>query len=264
MHGSGRSQKHPIPIKEKEVSHMVTASKSPVPQPGENVEPEPLPAKDAELLAEVFDYADQIAAADSATDSVAMQKAAALEALYTSETWVAEWLEIKPAKPNAAGRPTEPNSRNRFNQWMAWRASKSNRKPLGANYTYRLLNARKVQTYFANWQKKSLTESAVRPIVWMLSRHYEDRIKEVEQIAIELANGAPITDKITRKAMSEWKKQNLGDRGVVKANREAKARNYRPKADAAFDQLMADDFELAKQFLKDCVAKMKRAAGESA
>lgn len=242
---------------------MVTAKsgKSPIPQPGDDVDPRPLSPQEQEWLDEIDDYADQIAAADSATDSVAMQKAAALEKLYQSETWVAEWLEIKPAKPNAAGRPTEPNSRNRFNQWLAFRASKSGRTPLGAAHTYRLLKARQVQSYLSHGRNKSLTERAIRPIAWMLSRHYEDRIKEVEQIALELANGGPITDKITRKAMSEWKKANLGDRGVTKANREAKARNYRPTADRAFDQLMLDDPAQAKQFLRDCVAKMKRAAG---
>lgn len=242
---------------------MVAAKpgKSPIPRPGENVEPKPLPGSEAILLDEVLDYFAQIKAKDDDLDSVSMQKATALEALYASETWVNEWLEIKPPKPNAIGRPIEPSSRNRFNEWMAWRAGKSGKTPPVARRTYQMLSAKRAQTFLKRVSTKSVTEKSLHPLGWMLSRNYEDRIPQVEAIAIELADGGPITEKIMRKAMSEWKKANLGDRGVSKANREAKARNYRPAADRAFDQLMLDDPAQAKQFLRDCVAKMKRAAG---
>ncbi len=246
---------------------MVTAkpTKSPIPRPGENVEPKPLSGPEALLLQEVFDYADEIHDADAAQDSFAMQRAKTIEALYVSETWVAEWLEIKPPKPNAVGRPVEPSSRNRFNEWLAWRASKSGRRTLQARRTYQLLNARKVQTYLHFSAKKDLPETAIRPIVWMLSRGYEDRIKDVERIALELADGKPVTAKITRKAMAEWKKQNLGTSGVTKANSEAKARNYRPQARQAFDRLMSDDPEQAREFVIECIEALKRATkGEAA
>lgn len=242
---------------------MVTAkpTKSPIPRPGENVDPEPLADDLRTAWLRNKECTLEEASAEAGADSISMEHAAALEVLYQSEAWVAEWLKIKPVKPNAAGRMYEPNSRNRFNQWMAWRASKEGWKPPRAAHTYRLLNARKVQHCLSRGVSSKMTERAIRPIAWMLTREYDERIKEVEQIAIELANGGPITDTITRKAMSEWKKANLGDRGVTKANREAKARNYRPTADRAFDQLMLDDVKQAEAFLEACLDKLERAKG---
>lgn len=242
---------------------MVTTkpTKSPIPRPGDDVDPAPLPADlmgDWELDKEIT---HEVESAEAGADARSMEHAAALEKIYLSEFWVAEWLEIKPPKPNAVGRPVEPNSRNRFNEWRAWRASKEGWKPLAARHTYQLLNARKAQSYLRNRAKNSLTESAIRPLTWMLSRHYEDRIPQVEALALELADGGPITDAVMRKAMSEWKKANLGDRGVTKANREAKARNYRPTADRAFDQLMLDDVKQAEAFLEACLDKLERAKG---
>jgi len=93
-------------------------------KPWENIDPSPLPDTDASLLAELYEYAEQIADADTRADSTSMEKAAKLEALYLSTAWSDEWSAAKPAKPDAVGRPPVPTSRNRFNEWMHWRAGK--------------------------------------------------------------------------------------------------------------------------------------------
>ena len=104
---------------------------NPILKPWENVDPSPLPDTDASLLAELYEYAEQIADADSRNDSSSMDKAAKLEALYLSTAWSDEWSAAKPAKPHdAVGRPVDPRSRNRFNEWMQWRAGKEHRHAL--------------------------------------------------------------------------------------------------------------------------------------
>ena len=243
---------------------MTTTKKTPPPKPGADVTPGALPETEAALLGEVLDYADAIASADSTLDTVAMRKAEALEALYLSPEWSAEWLAIKPVKPDAVGRPVDPTSRNRFNEWLAWRAEKSGRQSLAARYTYRLLNARTVYRYLAHGPNKSATERAIRPLSWMLTRGYAERIPEVERIAAALANGGPITDKIMRKALSEWKRDNLGGLGVRVANRKAKAANYRPTVENDFLLLLDQDAEEAKQFLLWAAERFKASAAVKA
>lgn len=239
------------------------ARTSPIPRPGENVDPKPLPADQAELLAEVFDDTERVKGADAAVDSTTMQTATALETIYTGELWVAEWLEVKPPKSNATGQVPKPNTRNRFNEWMVWRATKAGRTPPTARRTYQLLAAKRIEACLNHGTNSELTERALRPLAWMLTRRYEDRIPEVEAIAREFADGGPLTEKVMRAAMLEWKRIHLGTRGVAKANYSAKARNYRPKAARAFDQLMLDDPAQAREFLHECVDKLKRRGGEA-
>ncbi len=235
---------------------------SPIPRPGENVDPMPLPDDQAELLAEVLDDTERALNADRNVDATTMTTATALETIYTGELWVAEWLEVKPPKPNATGQVPKPNTRNRFSEWLVWRATKAGRTPPAARRTYQLLTAKRIEACLNHGTNGELTERALRPLAWMLTRRYDDRIPEVEAIARQFADGGPLTEKVMRAAMLEWKRVHLGSRGVSKANYSAKARNYRPKAARAFDQLMLDDPEQAREFLHECINKLQRAAGD--
>ncbi len=234
---------------------------SPIPRPGENVEPAPLAADQAELLAEVFEDTERALNADRNVDATTMTTATALETIYTGELWVAEWLEVKPPKPNATGQVPKPNTRNRFSEWLVWRATKAGRTPPAARRTYQLLAAKRIQAHLNHGTNGELTERALRPLAWMLTRRYEDRIPEVEAIARQFADGGPLTEKVMRAAMLEWKRVHLGSRGVARANYSAKARNYRPKAARAFDQLMLDDVTEAEAFLDECLTKLERRRG---
>ncbi len=233
--------------------------KAPNPRPWMDVDPEPLPESDAALLDEVLEYAAQIADGEKALDEIAMSKASALERLYRSQSWSDEWTAARPPKPNAVGRPVEPTSRNRFVQWIAWRAEKTARPTLKSAHVYRLLKSQDVASYLSG-RRNNYTEYAIRPLGWMVSRGYAERIPEVEQIAVALANGGPVTSREFSKALAEWKAKTLGPSGVARANRTAQAQNYRPVVEHDFRQLMEQDPFEAREFVKWAAAQLKAAA----
>ena len=217
-------------------------------KPWESVDPSPLSDTDASILAELYEYAEQIADADSRNDSSSMDKAAKLESLYLSTAWSDEWSAAKPAKPDAVGRPPVPTSRNRFNEWLQWRAGKEHRKAPDRIYIYRLLTAREVSSYVARGQYKS--ERSLRPWAWMLKAKFADRLPEVERIALDIADGKPVTDSIARKALAQWKLEVLGGREAKKASLGITARSRRKVVEADFQDLLKHDASEAREFIK--------------
>ena len=230
---------------------MDSKRKPPNPRPWEDVDPEPLPDEDAALLAEVYEYAEMLASAESQADGVAMAKAEALERLYQRGTWAEEWNRARPPKPDAVGRPVEPMSRNRFAQWQAWRARKDRRPCLGSSHVYRLLAARTLLSYFPPGGINSLSgEKSVRPLHWMLTNGHAERIPEVVAIAQGIAGSGPLTDTVMRKALAEWKKANLSQRDINRGKRIARARPMRKVCETDFLLLLKQDPEAAREFLK--------------
>ena len=231
-------------------------------KPWENVDPSPLPDTDASLLAELYEYAEQIADADSRNDSSSMDKAAKLEALYLSTAWSDEWSAAKPAKPHdAVGRPVDPRSRNRFNEWLQWRAGKEHRHALQRTHVYQLLTARDVRSYIRHGGYNS--ERSLRPWAWMLKAKYGERLPEVERMALEIANGKPITDSIARKALAQWKLEVLGGREAKKASLGITARSRRKVVEADFKDLLKHDVSEAQEFLRWAIDEVRlRAVSE--
>ena len=223
---------------------------NPILKPWESVDPSPLPDTDASLLAELYEYAEQISDADSRNDSSSMDKAAKLEALYLSTAWSDEWSAAKPAKPHdAVGRPVDPRSRNRFNEWLQWRAGKENRTALQRRQVYRLLVARDVASFVPHGTKL-LTESSLRPWAWMLKAKYGERLPEVERMALEIANGKPVTESVARKALAQWKLEVLGGREAKKASLGITARSRRKVVEADFKDLLKHDVSEAQEFIR--------------
>ena len=218
-------------------------------KPWESVDPSPLPDTDASLLAELYEYAEQIADADSRNDSSSMDKAAKLEALYLSTAWSDEWSAAKPAKPHdAVGRPVDPRSRNRFNEWLQWRAGKENRHALQRARIYQMLTAREIASYVHRGGYNS--ERSLRPWAWMLKAKYGDRLPEVERMALEIANGKPVTESVARKALAQWKLEVLGGREAKKASLGITARSRRKVVEADFQDLLKHDASEAREFIK--------------
>ena len=222
---------------------------NPIPKPWENIDPSQLPDTDASLLAELYEYAEQIADAESRTDVGSMDNAARLEALYLSTAWSDEWSAAKPAKPHdAVGRPVDPRSRNRFSEWLQWRAGKEHRHALKRARIHQLLNAREIANYVHGRGHNS--EWALRPWAWMLKAKYGERIPEVERIALEIADGKPITDAIARKALAQWKLEVLGGREAKKASLGITARSRRKVVEVRFVDLLNHDAYEAREFIK--------------
>lgn len=195
-----------------------------------------------ELLDEVAAYADRLADSDRLADTGSMAAAEALSELYEKREWVPEWLEQKPIKERSAyvgGRPPEPDSRNRFSQWLVWKQEQRRERSLRSTQTYRLLTAHEVKGYFPSGEITS--EAVLRPLYWLRTHRYAHRIPEVWQRAVDLAGAAQyVTSAHTRQALAEWKKEVLGTAGYQAAVRTKRAETHRLKAQGAIDTLWAD------------------------
>lgn len=160
-----------------------------------------------DYLKVVGDYADQIAAADQTANRDTMAVAEAMDAMYESREWVAEWLEQKP-EPRRPTSRWQADSRNRFAQWQAWKLEQAGRKTVPGPHVYRLTYAAEVVRRIPNLPAGSLrSEFAIRPLDWLRKNRYEDRTPDVWAIAVELAGGMPsqVTAKHTREALKQWK-----------------------------------------------------------
>lgn len=235
-------------------------------KPWEGKKPEgELPAAEAKLLAEALEYAKLIAKGEAELDKQSMAKAEAIEALYTSEVWVAEWMEVNPPKKDAVGRPPVPNSRNRFAEWMRWRAQ--GKPTLGTTYINKLLRAQEIANYGDKSLRNSFTAGTIRPLNWLLTngpKHGEtfaDRIAEVEKKAIEIAGSA---DKVTaadmRKAIAEFKKDIGWTRGdATRSKGERKAKRHSMRFMTEFSTVLTEDPAEAFRLIQWAAEQYKKA-----
>jgi hypothetical protein len=233
-------------------------------KPWEDKTPEALPTTEAELLAEALQYADMIAKGEAELDKHSMAKAAAIEALYTSEVWVAEWMEANPPKKDAVGRPPVPNSRNRFAEWMRWRAQ--GRPTLGTNYINKLLRAQEINGY-CRTGNSTFTEYTIRPLYWLLTngpKHGEtfaDRIPQVERQAIEIAGSADrVTASDMRKAIAQFKKDIGWTRGdATRSKGERKAKRHSMRFMTEFSTVLTEDPAEAFRLIQWAAEQYKKA-----
>ena len=84
----------------------------------------------------------------------------------------------------------------------------------------------------------------------MLKAKYGERLPEVERIALDIADGKPVTDLIARKALAQWKQEVLGGREAKKASLGIKARSRRKIVEADFKDLLMHDANEAREFVK--------------
>lgn len=195
-----------------------------------------------ELLDEVATYADRLADSDKLADKGSMATAEALAELYEKREWVDEWLGQKPIRERSAyigGRPPQPDSRNRFAQWLVWKQQQRQKRSLRSPQTYRLLAAQEIRVLVPMGTITS--ERLLRPFNWLRKYRYADCIPEVWKRAVELAGSADqVTNAHTRQALADWKRDVLGTSGTKAAITTAKAEQHRLKAQTAVDILWAD------------------------
>jgi len=210
-----------------------------------------------ELLDEVAAYADRLADSDTLADTGSMATAEALAELYEKREWVEEWLEQKPIRERTAyigGRPPEPDSRNRFAQWLVWKEDQRQRRALRSAQTYRLLTANEVRGYLSSGEITS--EFTLRPLYWLRKNRTPDRIPEVWQRAVELAGAEHlVTSAHTRQALADWKRDVLGAQGVKEIIRTSRAQTHRIKAVSAVEALLLDHDESEVEKFKAYLAK---------
>jgi hypothetical protein len=221
-----------------------------------------------ELLDEVATYADRLADSDTLADTGSMAAAEALAELYEKREWVDEWLEQKPIPERKAyigGRPPQPDTKERFQQWQVWKEEQRQRRSLHRARTYQLLTAHEVaQTVRGSFHRVEITsEKALRPLSYLRKKKLLDHLPGVWQRAVELAGSADLVTGIhTDAAVKEWKKANQG--AVQVAIKTSTAERHRLKAQAAVSVLLGDgdldQIRIFHNWYADHVAKIKEVA----
>ena len=212
-----------------------------------------------EALKLAGDYADSLTTADDITNRDTMQVAAALVELYESKSWVAEWLEQKPApKSGRAMSRFQADSRNRFAQWLAWRLEQDGRHPLHGSHTYRLLDGATIARTLNFGSGEIQSEATIRPLKWFL-RYYKERIPDVWAIAVDLAGGNPakVTRAHVKDAVRQYKGEVITPKGVQQLVKIGKATRLRIRIKSEFTEMV----ELAQTDAK-AKAELVRLAAE--
>ena len=214
-----------------------------------------------EALKVIGDYADSLLTADDIADRDSGVSAAAADELYESKVWVAEWLEQRPVSKKRTGRPVDPESRNRFAQWLAWRLEQQGRNSIHGVHTYRLLDAATIaKTIDPSYltQGKITRERTVRPLKWFL-RYYADRIPDVWAVAVEFAGGDPalVTSAHVKDAVKHYKGEVITPKGVQQLVKVGKATRLRIRIKSEFTEMVA-----LAQADDDAKKELKRLAAE--
>lgn len=206
-----------------------------------------------EYLKTVGDYADQVAAAERQAEQRSMDVARAMDEVYESKVWVAEWLEQKPEPKRPTAR-WNPEDRNRFIAWQAWKLEQGGRRTLSRPRSWTLLEGATVSKICSAGTNLAAVEP-VRPLFWMRKNRYESRLPEVWALAVQLAGGDPsrVTSAHTREALAQWKKQTFGTRRDGTPRKTPSAVNQAAAAAGKANQL--------RRHILDEMAEMVRLAG---
>jgi hypothetical protein len=193
------------------------------------------PDERAGLIARLDTYNDQLAEAAMQLDYGSLDRAADLAALYEDRTWVEELepVAVVDANGRPRGRPVDPASRARFNQWLrekrGWK--------LVATSSGRLL---RVHEWMGNFDARGISnrltgERAVRPLYRLQRLGLGDRTTEVMARALDLAGSGVVTSEHTRQAVRDL----LAEQPKVpKAT--VRRRKVESECEAAFDKVMED------------------------
>jgi hypothetical protein len=173
------------------------------------------------ILQRLRAFAEQQDAADKSADRDTLARAADLVALYEDKSWVGE---MPPPKRGAVrSRPVDPESFSRFTKWLAERV------PIQGRRAYQLREAHEMTTTYLHQVQISPTgERQIRPFKWFRRNDYADRIAEVWRLACELAGNRAPDAPTVRRAISQWKADNLPKSATKTAQkRSVKAREDR-------------------------------------
>jgi hypothetical protein len=188
----------------------------------------------AEAVERIKAYREQIEGADKQADRNSLDRAADLELIYQSMTWV----EDLPAPKHKVwrGRPVDPKSRNRFAGWVLQQTG------LSPSRVTRLHSAHEVAAIISapGTVIRPQSERSLRSFARLRRAGYGDRIPDVYQEAVKLAAGAAPGSTETRRAVSEflsqWSPQQRRERSA-----QERARSHRYKAQTAVEILLSDD-----------------------
>jgi hypothetical protein len=175
-------------------------------------------------------YAEKIREGERIADAESLQRAADLALIYNDKRWVKE-LEAEGKAPKNKvfrGRPVDPESRNRFSSWVL------THEGLAPRTTRELLQVHDWKSnYGHDVPTIPPTKNAVRPLYALERRGHQSYMAEVLARAVEIADGAPVTQAHTRQAVSEhWAKYTRGEVRQLDKDAQAKRHAARIRAEA--------------------------------
>lgn len=191
------------------------------------------------------EFVGQQRGADELADKGSLDRAADVVALYEDRAWVDELPPPKVLRNR--GRPVDPESFSRFTKWL------SEQVPLTGRHAYRLRDAYELQS-LTSGQIKPGGEAALRPLKWLTKHDYGDRVPEVWREACKLAGDSTPDGPTVRRALAQWKRDNL-----PKAEGKSVARG----GQALVDRWLRDAHKIMEQYPELFVAAVDRVEAEA-
>lgn len=199
------------------------------------------------ILRRLDGFVRQQREAELEADRNSLDRAADIVALYEDRSWVAELPPPKVLRNR--GRPVDPESFSRFTKWLRERV------PIGGSTAYQLRDAHELQaTYFRDAEIKPIGEHELRPLKWLTKHDYGDRVPEVWREACKLAGGTSPDGPTVRRALSQWKRDNL-----PKAEGKSVART----GQALVDRWLRDAHKIMEQYPELFVAAVDRVEADA-
>jgi len=193
-------------------------------------------------LDRVRDYAEQIRQADRNADHGSLDRARDLELIYQAKKWADEMPA--PVHQVWRGAPVDPYSRNRFASWVLQNSGLVPSRVRQLHGALEVTDAFIVTAVTTN--QVPTGEWAVRPLVGLRRAGYADRIGEVYQRAVELADGALPTQAETKRAVKDFKSQFTRTQ-LRQSSAAEKAHQYQRQCTLAFAKLLGADLDLAQE-----------------
>lgn len=155
----------------------------------------------AALIERLREFGDQQTESQQIADRGSLERATDLMRLYEDKSWMDEL----PAPGRRSKVP--PDDFRRFTKW----AVEDNRLGLARKEINFLDRTERVRAILADRSAvlAGATAKALRPLSWMRNNDYADRMGEVWQAARQLAEGDSPSEMQVRKALSNWKQNNI-------------------------------------------------------
>jgi hypothetical protein len=190
----------------------------------------------------------QLLEANSQLEYGSLERAADLAARFDDKSWVDDLPPLE--KPAIRGRPIDPASRARFNQWLrdrrGWRV-------LGSQ-SNRLLRAHGFASIYGERLaiNRLSGEKALNPLYRLERKGFKDQIPEVMGRAAAAAGEGPITSEHTRQAVRDFIAEQPKE---VRA--QAAGRRKVEEAEARWERVMQELTGLAIDHQYDYLARTR-------
>lgn len=210
--------------------------------------------EDAAALERIRAWVDQSRSLEGEAQKATMERAADMVRLYERKHWV---KDVPPPKNKVwRGRPVDPESFNRFSGWLLQQTGLSTGRAREFERAHRV-----VQEFLVRAPLKPTRAFLVRPFVPLRKMGYGDRIPDLWQRAVDLADGREPTAEQVKKVIADFRKE-LGAATVKRAQAQGRAKELRDLALADLQKLYElEGSDTVQQVIDDFVTWANQQAG---